>query len=266
MHLKKHNFLAQSLLLATILSSGLIASACSAESSSISVLSNQSTPSEIYELGLAYYDGDSVPEDDDKAFELFQKAADQGYEPAQHHIGIMYHEGIGVDQDYRKAFEWVQRAAIQGYSHAQTDLTIMYESGKGIDQNYEKAMKWYLLSANNIDPSSASVDAQGNIGTMYYFGRGVPQSYTKALGWYRKAATQDSDMAQLNIGGLYENGYGVPQDYEEAFEWYKKAADQEASNRIGRLVMNGKIDDTGITIYRTQETGLTLGDIKEMGQ
>jgi len=145
----------------------------------------------------------------------------------------------------------------------------MYESGKGIDQNYKKAMKWYLLSANNIDPSSASVDAQGNIGTMYYFGRGVPQSYTKALGWYRKAAAQDSDMAQLNIGGLYENGYGVPQDYDTAFEWYKKAADQgnqEASNRIGRLVMNGKIDDEGIVIYSTQETEFTLGDIEKMSQ
>ena len=77
----------------------------------------------------------------------------------------MYYEGIGVDQDYRKAFEWVQRAAKQGYTNAQTDLAIMYESGKGVDQNYEKAMQWYLLSANNMDSSSASVDAQGNIGT-----------------------------------------------------------------------------------------------------
>jgi len=62
-------------LLATILSSGLLASACSAETSNTPILSNQSTPAEIYELVLAYYEGDSVTEDDDKAFELFQKAA-----------------------------------------------------------------------------------------------------------------------------------------------------------------------------------------------
>ncbi|CAM3530614.1 hypothetical protein GCM10016272_12200 [Psychrobacter glaciei] len=52
-------------------------------------------------------------------------------------------------------------------------------------------------------------------------------------------------------------------------QWYLLAADQgnqEASNRIGRLVMNGKIDGTGITIYSTQETGLTLGDIEDMSQ
>ncbi|CAN6959474.1 tetratricopeptide repeat protein [Psychrobacter okhotskensis] len=100
--------LIQPLLLATILFSGLLASACSAESSNTPILSNQSTPTEIYKLGLAYYEGDSVPEDDDKAFKLFQEAATKGYAPAQHHIGIMYHEGIGVDQDYHKAFEWVQ--------------------------------------------------------------------------------------------------------------------------------------------------------------
>lgn len=58
----------------------------------------------------------------------------------------------------------------------------------------------------------------------------------------------------------------MPQDYDKAFEWYKKAADQgnqEASNRIGRLVMNGKIDDEGIVIYSTQEAGLTLGDLED---
>ena len=65
----------QSLLLATMLSSGLWASACSAESSNTQISPNQSTPTEIYKHGLAYYEGDSVTEDDDNAFELFQKAA-----------------------------------------------------------------------------------------------------------------------------------------------------------------------------------------------
>ncbi|WP_367105191.1 tetratricopeptide repeat protein [uncultured Psychrobacter sp.] len=85
-------------------------------------------------------------------------------------------------------------------------------------------MQLYLLAADN-----GSFNAQNNIGTMYYFGRGVTQSYTKA------------------------------------FEWYKKAADQgnqEASNRISRLVMDNKIDDEGIIIYSTEDTGLTLGDIE----
>lgn len=75
MHLKKLNVLAQSLLLATVLSSSLITSACSAESSNTQISPNQSTPTEIYKHGLAYYEGDSVTVGNDKAFELFQKSA-----------------------------------------------------------------------------------------------------------------------------------------------------------------------------------------------
>ena len=75
MYQKKFYTLTQSILLATVLSSSLITSACSAESSNTPILSNQSTPAEIYELVLAYYAGDSVTVGNDKAFELFQKAA-----------------------------------------------------------------------------------------------------------------------------------------------------------------------------------------------
>ena len=67
--------LIQSLLIATMLSSSLITSACSAESSNTQISSNQNTPAEIYELVLAYYEGDSVTVGNDKAFELFQEAA-----------------------------------------------------------------------------------------------------------------------------------------------------------------------------------------------
>ena len=75
MYQKKIYSLIQSLLLTTVLSSSLITSACSAEPSNTEILSNQNAPAEIYELVLAYYEGDSVTVGNDKAFELFQKAA-----------------------------------------------------------------------------------------------------------------------------------------------------------------------------------------------
>lgn len=75
MYQKNITPLIQSLLLATVLSSGLITAACSAESSNAKISPNQNAPTEIYELVLAYYEGDSVTVGNDKAFELFQKAA-----------------------------------------------------------------------------------------------------------------------------------------------------------------------------------------------
>lgn len=68
MYQRKITPLIQSLLLVTLFSSGLMAAACSAESSNTPILSNQSTPAEIYELGLAYYEGNSVPQDYEKIF------------------------------------------------------------------------------------------------------------------------------------------------------------------------------------------------------
>ena len=132
MYQKNITPLIQSLLIATMLSSNLITSACSAESSNTPILSNQSTAAEIYELGLAYYEGDSVPEDDDKAFELFQKAANQGYAPAKHYLGIMYYEGSGVEQDYQKAMEWYVLAADNGSFDAQNNIGNLYENGYGV--------------------------------------------------------------------------------------------------------------------------------------
>ena len=75
MYQKNITPLIQSLLLATVLSSGLITAACAAESSNTQISPNQNAPAEIYELVLAYYEGDSVTVGNDKAFELFQKSA-----------------------------------------------------------------------------------------------------------------------------------------------------------------------------------------------
>ncbi|WP_372814542.1 tetratricopeptide repeat protein [Psychrobacter sp.] len=118
MYQRKITPLIQSLLLATLFSSGLMAAACSAESSNTKILSNQNTAAEIYELGVAYYEGDSVPEDDDKAFEWYTKAADQGLDVAQLNIGGLYENGYGVPQDYDTAFEWYKKAADQGNQEA----------------------------------------------------------------------------------------------------------------------------------------------------
>ncbi len=132
--------LTQSLLIATTLSVGMTVSACSAEPVRTFESIELSNPKQTYQLGLAYYEGDSVPEDNDKAFKLFQQAADQGYAPAERYLGLMYYHG-NIEQNYQKAFLWIQKAANQGYTDAQTDLGIMYEDGAGVNQDYEKARR-----------------------------------------------------------------------------------------------------------------------------
>ena len=55
----------------------------------------------------------------------------------------MYHQGHGVDVDYKKAFEWWEKAAEQGHADAQYNLGVMYELGHGVDQSDSRAMQWY---------------------------------------------------------------------------------------------------------------------------
>ena len=59
----------------------------------------------------SYYTNDEYVEPDyDKAFDLFNKAANQGYGLAMANIGRCYQFGYGVECDMQKAIEWYEKA------------------------------------------------------------------------------------------------------------------------------------------------------------
>ena len=177
----------------------------------------QTTAQEKFELGLKYYRAKEYA----KAVELYRKAAEQGYAPAQNEIGVCYEKGIGVLQNYDKAAEWYQKAAEQGNAFGQANLGVCYHYAHGVNQNYAKAVEWYKKSA-----VQGCVIAQNNLGVCYENGQGVIQDYTSAVEWYQKAAEQGFEIAQNNLGVCYENGHGVPKSTTKAIEWYRKAAKQ----------------------------------------
>ena len=77
---------------------------------------------EQYNLGVRYQLGEGVPKDLGKAAELLQKAADQGYAPAQLNLGELYEKGEGVPKDLGKAAELYKKAADQGNQRAIINL------------------------------------------------------------------------------------------------------------------------------------------------
>jgi hypothetical protein len=79
--------------------------------------------------------------------------AAQGNAKAQVSLGLMYLEGWGVPQDYEKAFKWFHRAADRG--DGQTWLGGMYENGTGVPQDYVRAYLWYNLAAHNSEATIA---------------------------------------------------------------------------------------------------------------
>ena len=59
----------------------------------------------------------------EKAFYWMEKAAIQGYAPAQYELALMYLEGKGVDKNEKKFFQWMLKAAVQGHALAQDSLS-----------------------------------------------------------------------------------------------------------------------------------------------
>ena len=201
-------------------------------------------------LGVMYRNGYGVTKDDAKAVEWYQKAANQGDATAQNNLGHMYHDGYGVPKDDAKALEWYQKAADQGNLNAQTSLGYMYHNGYGVPKDDAKAVEWYQQAANQGDAR-----AQSNLGMSYRDGTGVPKDYAKAMEWFQQAANQGYEIAQTCLGVMYENGNGVPKDYAKAVEWYQKAANQGNERAKTNLAnLQKKMADEKNTLAQTTNT------------
>jgi TPR repeat protein len=186
---------------------------------------NRGDPRSMYNLGVYYENGFGVAQDDAKAREWYEKAADKSHAGAMFNLGVLYANGEGVAQDYARAREWYEKAADKGHTSAMFNLGVYYENSFGVAQDYAKAREWYEKAADKGHTS-----AMFNLGVSYENGYGVTQDYAKAREWYEKAADKGDAEAMFNLGVYYENSFGVAQDYAKAREWYEKAADKgEAS-------------------------------------
>lgn len=135
-------------------------------------------------LGTMHLYGWGVPKDPQKAVTWFQKAADQGFAPAQYFLGNQYRIGReGVPQDKKEAITLYRRAAEQNYAPAQHELGLIYERGEIVPQDSNEAAKWYRKAADLGDAASAAY-----LGNLYYYGTGIPKSPKDALTWYYKSA------------------------------------------------------------------------------
>ena len=155
---------------------------------------------EQYNLARYYY---SNPETKAKAYEWYQKAANQGIAKAQYNLGVMYSNGESVPQDYAKAHEWYQKAADQGLSAAQDMLEINYFNGERVHLNDPKTHELYQKAANQGDAK-----AQYKLGFMYSEGEGVPRDYAKAREWYQKAC-DNGDERGCNVSERLDRIYDL---------------------------------------------------------
>lgn len=96
---------------------------------------------ELYQLGSSGYERDAT-----KAAQWFAMAAEQGSASTQSKLGRMLLGGEGVPQDTKLGLYWVQKAAVQGYAPAEYTMGVACQYGDA-EGGLEAAAGWFELAA-----------------------------------------------------------------------------------------------------------------------
>ena len=87
--------------------------------------------------------GERVPQDLEKANELYLKAGELGCAVAYSKLGYSYNNGRGVEVDKKKAKHYYELAAMRGCTYARHNLGFVEEKAG----NYHRAYKHYIIAA-----------------------------------------------------------------------------------------------------------------------
>jgi tetratricopeptide (TPR) repeat protein len=100
-------------------------------------------PALVAEGRAAYKKGDAT-----RAMEILLPLAEAGDREAQYFVGYLYDYSI-VFSDRCEATKWYDRAARQGYPPAQYVLAFAYLGDSGVYADAEKAYRWALAASRN---------------------------------------------------------------------------------------------------------------------
>ena len=119
-------------------------------------------------LGDFYFDAlGSTERDYARALELYTKAGEAGYAPAQARVGYMYQNALGVPADYDLAMEWNNRAAEQGDPQGQEQIGYLYQEGLGVTKSLDEASRWYAKAKDGGSEWAAAMLDETDIGWAY---------------------------------------------------------------------------------------------------
>ena len=136
-----------------------------------------------YGLGTLYETGYGVDKDVQKAIELYQKAADEGYYLACRRVGDTYRPDTGIaESDSGKMVEWYGKEAAGGFSYS---LGAVYMGGLGVEADPAKAREIFQNALDEGDRSAAMCMC----GLVLMNANGIGQDKDKeaAIDWCYKA-------------------------------------------------------------------------------
>ena len=173
-------------------------------------------------LGRMYQNGIGIAQDLSKAVACYKKGAESGNPIGEYNYGFMFYNGFGVEKDLKTAEKWIRKSAEHGFSTAQISLGRLYSTGELGAVDAGAAITWMDKAAQQND-----ANAIGSLGNIYASGlMNVPVDYAKAVGYFEQIDKYDMD-ACYSLGLIYyEGGHGVDQDKFKAFEYMSRGAEK----------------------------------------
>lgn len=164
--------------------------------------------------------GEGVAKNEEKAYELFEAAANQGQVQAQLNLGIL--SANDANSDTERMLHWFRIAANNGSAEASYNLGMLYFEGKRVPQDYASAFKYFVQSAE-----AGYAQGEYSVGFCFSKGLGTEKDASQAAAFFKRAAEKGHASAQYNLGLHFEYGEGVDAvDTDEAIFWFQKAANQ----------------------------------------
>ncbi|GBB88654.1 hypothetical protein RclHR1_15210001 [Rhizophagus clarus] len=137
----------------------------------------------VFLLAIFYNHGIGTEKNENKAFELYIEAAENGDIDALNALQYYYQRGIGTEENKNKVFKLYKEAAQIGKVDAIHHLGYCYENGIGTKRNKIKAFNLYKEAAEK-----GQIDAIHRLGYCYQHGIGTKKNEIKAFELYKEAA------------------------------------------------------------------------------
>jgi hypothetical protein len=209
-----------------------------------------------YQLGTMYNTGQGVERNPDTAFTWFQKAARQGNAGAMYNLGVAYYNGdtLGgtLTADAEQAWIWFTLAAEKGDNASKTEADRVWkELGPIHQEGAEIKLADVFLNGEGVpaDPARAvdilksapgSMEAQLKLAQLYIDGKSVPRDLHAAQVICEPLDQSGSPVGAYCMGVIAEQSQ--PADYVSAAKFYERAArgrDRRGAYRLAALYALG---------------------------
>uniref|UniRef100_A0A0R0IHE0 DOD-type homing endonuclease domain-containing protein n=1 Tax=Glycine max TaxID=3847 RepID=A0A0R0IHE0_SOYBN len=196
---------------------------------------NHGQPKAFYQLAKIFHTGLGFKKNIPLATALYKLVAERGPWSSLSRWALeSYLKG-----DVGKAFMLYSRMAEMGYEVAQSNAAwildkygersmCMGESGFCTDaERHQRAHSLWWQASEQGNEHAALL-----IGDAYYYGRGTARDYERAAEAYMHAKSQLNAQAMFNLGYMHEHGQGLPYDLHLAKRYYDEALEHDSAAKL----------------------------------